>query len=700
MDTVRMRTTGDLGRLFSTPPPDKTVSSSFSFNSSPQLLSLSPLITFPMDRSWSSSNPSISCPHQLIYRIPPNFASPVLSSPVTFESIVLPTVVPQSEHSLKHSFYPLEPLCPTTAADSNTLNISGNDVRTNFFVSTDPNLTSLPLNYELSPNSNLPIHQILLENSNRHPKPSSSSFAHQLVKDPSENHCIQPTNTVVHRPRPIRPSSRLQLSHIRPTLAAIFSENHDTPLDLSQHGCRQSVADTESPQSPHQHQQQQQSHNFMPVCNNSNLNSNWIAIKFGAASGPNRMSYPREFKLMVINYYYTNGENKYRTCKEFQITKSMLNGWLQKIEKIRQSRPGSLKSGRSGRKPQFPTIEKQLFSLYTAHLGTGRKVGNRWIRETARNLAQQQCSKQELAGMCQFSERWLSNFKKRYHINLNRDWSCGSNVQGCSDVTTASAPSTGDPSSSPTLSISVVDHTPPNSECGIDVRESGCSSSCNDTDVDAADMSDVERSLSLSLNQEQIQELLTKPGQLPIQAFYERFPWLYRKNSTTGEPGKRGRKVQFPDVEKVLFERLKSRQAGGERISNRWLQSQARQLASQLCPGVLEEATKSARCLFSEHWLHNFKKRYGVSLKMQSTSRKIASDGTVSINSDRVTNAKTTKCTTFCSDMKDPADHSNLKAVAGSEGIVKSSSNLDVVTELQNWFMNQYRVSADLATVN
>lgn len=39
-----------------------------------------------------------------------------------------------------------------------------------------------------------------------------------------------------------------------------------------------------------------------------------------AAAGPNRMSYPREFKLMVIDYFRRNGENKYRTCKEFKVS--------------------------------------------------------------------------------------------------------------------------------------------------------------------------------------------------------------------------------------------------------------------------------------------------------------------------------------------------------------------------------------------
>jgi len=37
-----------------------------------------------------------------------------------------------------------------------------------------------------------------------------------------------------------------------------------------------------------------------------------------------RLSYPREFKLIVLHSYWTNGKNKYRTCKEFHITKFSL----------------------------------------------------------------------------------------------------------------------------------------------------------------------------------------------------------------------------------------------------------------------------------------------------------------------------------------------------------------------------------------
>jgi hypothetical protein len=39
------------------------------------------------------------------------------------------------------------------------------------------------------------------------------------------------------------------------------------------------------------------------------------------AAVTHRLSYPREFKLLVIEQYYANGQNKYRTCKAFRITK-------------------------------------------------------------------------------------------------------------------------------------------------------------------------------------------------------------------------------------------------------------------------------------------------------------------------------------------------------------------------------------------
>jgi hypothetical protein len=45
-------------------------------------------------------------------------------------------------------------------------------------------------------------------------------------------------------------------------------------------------------------------------------------------------------------------------------------------------------------------------------------------------------------------------------------------------------------------------------------------------------------------------------------------------------------------VERALFEKVQARQTLGERISNKWLQEQARLLAAQLCPQILADATK------------------------------------------------------------------------------------------------------------
>ncbi|KAK6731996.1 hypothetical protein RB195_008067 [Necator americanus] len=422
---------------------------------------------------------------------------------------------------------------------------------------------------------------------------STSQSAEQLLLPTSAPPSDCPTTSAnVIRPTPLRP----------PLLPL-----EDDPLDLSSQN-RQSVI--------HSGSQSQtavcNAEPVLPTCTDGNMNAEWIALKLAASAGSNRMSYPREFKLMVIDYYNSNGQNKYRTCKEFQITKSMLNGWLSKIEKIRESRPGSLKSGRSGRRPQFPDIERQLFSLYCQRIENGSKVGNRWLRERARELAG------DTNAPCQFSERWLSNFKKRFRINVQRE-----------------NDSVNDSQSNHSLSSE--------------------KQTFSDVEMESfVDRIDAEN----GIRKDVVAEIVNQPGQLPIQAFYEKFPWLCKKG-TQVEPGRRGRKVQFPDVERVLYERLVEKQKSGERVSNRWLQDQARDLATELCPGILEEAIKSSRCLFSEHWLHNFKKRYGICLKYKSTSLERGQESTPT--------------------------STQVSPVPSAEAI---DANLTVL-HLHNWFMNQ-----------
>lgn len=343
---------------------------------------------------------------------------------------------------------------------------------------------------------------------------------------------------------------------------------------------------------------------------------------------------------MVIKFYYDNGQNKYRTCKQFQITKSMLNGWLAKADKIRQSRPGSLKSGRSGRRPQFPDVEKQLYDIYRQQVALGMKVGNRWIRDTARQLATAQCSQSELKGMCQFSERWLANFKRRFGVNLTKDW-------------TSQARSTGD---TPALSVEEKSESSKEEEDRCSSDSSKISSEDLDGLSDGSDTDSIDDFVAATTtaepnnNKPEKVEITKEPeAKQPVnfptsvivpspllhpalamairlqQQFANpllQVPQVVAKRanglgntSTTTEPGKRGRKVQFPDVEEALYQRFLQRQSDNLRVSNRWLQDEARQMAAEMCPDHFADAVKSARCMFSEHWLHNFKKRFRISLK-------------------------------------------------------------------------------------
>lgn len=123
---------------------------------------------------------------------------------------------------------------------------------------------------------------------------------------------------------------------------------------------------------------------FLPKCNSPTIvchppskskTPNAPEVSSSKSTSSRRLSYSREYKLLVIYYFLTDGQkNKYRTCKQFRITKSMLNGWLQKADKIFNSREGAKKTGSSGRKPQFSEVEEKLYHLYLEQKERGYEV--------------------------------------------------------------------------------------------------------------------------------------------------------------------------------------------------------------------------------------------------------------------------------------------------------------------------------------
>ncbi|GMR53204.1 hypothetical protein PMAYCL1PPCAC_23399, partial [Pristionchus mayeri] len=421
--------------------------------------------------------------------------------------------------------------------------------------------------------------------------PSRSSVIHPPIQsDPSSSSfdCLPSTSTSYSSSLPTCsnpiPSTRWLADQLAPKASSVFGPTAATVAPLLEMEPHESMTATTS-----------------SVAGGSTTTSN-----------PPRMSYPREFKLVVVDYFNNNGRNKYRTCKRFSITKSMLNGWISKVDKIRESRPGSLKSGRSGRKPQFPDIEKHLYIEYENEVAaTGNKPGNKWIRDRARQLAIDRADGSQASLdllNCQFSERWLSNFKKRFNIPIGKECQSAPREKTIEELSAELGSRT-----------DTVQRAARYDE-GLESRSSPSTSST----LHALETSDKP---SVPFNTDELaSELLANSDRLPIHSFYDRFPSLCKKKggpttrSVSPDAAKRGRKVQFPKVEEILNARLQNRSKLGFKISNKWLQDEARDIASSVCPESLEEATRQGKTLFSEHWLHNFKKRFNVTASLSSSS--------------------------------------------------------------------------------
>lgn len=124
---------------------------------------------------------------------------------------------------------------------------------------------------------------------------------------------------------------------IKPILAETSTGQDESPLDLSS----KLMANNNNPPIRHasviQHTKmiaQQQNVEILPTCFQPKIDMHRLQKIEGyraifdnvpqrqsdetssTQSTSNRMSYPREFKLMVIDYFFANGQNKYRTCKE------------------------------------------------------------------------------------------------------------------------------------------------------------------------------------------------------------------------------------------------------------------------------------------------------------------------------------------------------------------------------------------------
>lgn len=125
-----------------------------------------------------------------------------------------------------------------------------------------------------------------------------------------------------------------------------------------------------------------------------------------------RRSYTREEKIQVLDWYYRNGRNKYKTSKLFGLNTRTLGKWIAAEKKIRHSREGSMRAG-SGRKPFWMEMEEELYRLYKEEVlrcGGDSHVAHTWFREKSEQIMKRLDQSTDF----KFSVQWLAGFKRRY----------------------------------------------------------------------------------------------------------------------------------------------------------------------------------------------------------------------------------------------------------------------------------------------
>jgi transposase-like protein len=150
-----------------------------------------------------------------------------------------------------------------------------------------------------------------------------------------------------------------------------------------------------------------------------------------------RRSYTREQKLAAIGYATTKKTWNIKeqqmvlisckqACRDLGITPVQLRKWKKDVDKIRGLEKGQRK-GKLTHPCKFPALEDKLHTLILEKRKIGRKVGENWIRRTARvEFEQLWPSKVTIVGKKKvfdgmgFSNGWLAGFLKRKNLSLRQ----------------------------------------------------------------------------------------------------------------------------------------------------------------------------------------------------------------------------------------------------------------------------------------
>lgn len=102
-------------------------------------------------------------------------------------------------------------------------------------------------------------------------------------------------------------------------------------------------------------------------------------------------SYTVQYKLAVLDWYHTHGENKNQTAKHFGVDRKRIRDWLRHEPQFRKEPQSNMLKTRTstGCPPHYQELDKAVLEWYKGQIVQGRKVTNPALRTKALELAPQ-----------------------------------------------------------------------------------------------------------------------------------------------------------------------------------------------------------------------------------------------------------------------------------------------------------------------
>ena len=131
-------------------------------------------------------------------------------------------------------------------------------------------------------------------------------------------------------------------------------------------------------------------------------------------SSLHRKSFTVKYKLNVMEWYHTNGNNAHATAIHFEIERSLVRRWLAK-EKAMKKMKDKTKTKRVHYcipKPMFPALDDEVYQYLCTERAAGRPVSNKQLKAKAMEIAPR------LSDTFQASGTWLKQWKRRNGVSL------------------------------------------------------------------------------------------------------------------------------------------------------------------------------------------------------------------------------------------------------------------------------------------